>query len=89
MFHRYVNHNGQKIDYDRASWLMDKDTFDKAKSRLPAALGVDEFDIATAERMHASAVSTRTPAEELQILWDLYCEAHADKYGKPFNPDVM
>lgn len=89
MFHRYVDHNGEKIDYDRASWLMDKEAFSKAKERLPEALGVDEFDVSTSERMGCTTVSSRTPADELQILWDLYCKAHTEKYGTPFNPDVM
>jgi hypothetical protein len=89
MFHRYVTHNGQQIDYDRASWLMGAEAFSKARSRLPEALGIDEFDIATADAMGCKTASTHTPAQELQILWDLYCSAHAEEYGKPFNPDVM
>lgn len=90
MFHRYVAHNGQRIDYDRASWLMDQDAFATAKERLPEALGVDPFDVAIAVRMGSAAISvTHTPAQELQVLWDLYCQAHAEKFGALFNPDVM
>jgi len=89
MFHRYVEHNGQKVDYDRASWLMDRDAFEKALARLPEALGVDNFDAATAERMGSSTCSAKTPAEELQTLWKLYCEEHEHKYSRPFSPDVM
>lgn len=89
MFHRYVNHNGQEIDYDRASWLMDRTAFSEAIDRLPAALGVDEFDIATAKRMKCATASAKSPAEELQTLWNLYCEEHERKCGQPFNPDVM
>ena len=90
MFHRYVTHNGEKIDYDRASWLMARDVFAKAKERLPDALGVDPFDVAVAERMNTMMISARhTPAQTLQILWDLYCEEHEQKFGRQFNPDVM
>lgn len=89
MFHRYVEHDGQKIDYDRASWLMDRDAFEKAVKRLPEALGVDEFDIEIAKRMGCRTASAKTPAEDLQTLWNLYCEEHAAKHGKPFIPDVM
>ena len=89
MFHRYIDHDGRKIDYDRASWLMDRDALEKAKSRLPEALGVDPFDAATAERMRTSTCSAKTPAEELQTLWQLYCEEHQRKFNKRFDPDVM
>lgn len=89
MFHRYVTHNGEKIDYDRAAWLMDKGAFEKAKAGLPIALGVDPFDVATSARMGHPTVSPKTPAQELQALWDLYCIAHESKFGRPFNPEVM
>lgn len=89
MFHRYVIHNGEKIDYDRASWLMDRDTFEKTMKRLPEALGIDEFDIETAKRMGCPTASAKTPAEELQTLWNLYCEEHQSKFNKRFDPDVM
>ena len=90
MFHRYVDHNGQKIDYDRASWLMDKEAFEKAFDRLANALNVDPFDVAIARRMNTMMISVKhTPGQTLQILWDLYCQEHAAKHGAAFDPDVM
>lgn len=88
MFHRYVDHNGQKIDYDRAAWLMDKSVFDDAVAALPAALGQTDFDRAVAER-NSFRIPEVTPERELQTLWDLYCALHERTHGKPFNPDVM
>jgi hypothetical protein len=88
MFHRYVEHNGQKIDYDRASWLMDKDVFSEALEALPKAIGQTDFDHAIAKRNGWSALAV-SKEDELQTLWDLYCAGHIEKYGDPFNPDVM
>jgi len=89
MFHRYVEHEGQKIDYDRASWLMDRDLTQEAIAALPSALGMTEFDAAVAKRMGCRLPEKPSPEEELQTLWDMYCRLHEKKYGRPFNPSVM
>lgn len=56
MFHRYVEHNGQKIDYDRASWLMDRKLCQEAILALPSR---DPFDYAIAERSFGIPSSMR------------------------------
>lgn len=86
MFHRYVAHNGEKIDYDRASWLMDRELFKEAKRILPSR---DPFDYAIAERNGWSMPPEMTREQELQAVWDAYCHLHEQKFGKPFDPDVM
>jgi len=88
MFHRYVEHEGQKIDYDRASWLMDKETFQNALKTLDSTLGRTPFDLATAERMGCK-IKPVSVQDELQALWDSYCVFHERKFGRRFNPDVM
>lgn len=86
MFHRYVYHHGQRIDYDRASWLMDGELFQEAVRTLPSR---DPFDLAIAERNGWPPPPELTKEQELQAVWDAYCLLHEEKYGKPFNPDVM
>ena len=88
MFHRFVTHNDQKIDYDRASWLMSQEVFQQAKEALPSALGQTPFDTAIAARMDTQLAEV-SPEVELQTLWDLYCQFHAERFHKPFSPDVM
>lgn len=86
MFHRYVTHNGHQIDYDRASWLMDKETFDEAVRSVP---NYTEFDEAVAARNGWALPPKLSASERLQAVWNAYCNLHARKYGEPFNPDVM
>jgi hypothetical protein len=88
MFHRYVLHNGKQIDYDRAAWLMDSKVFAEALASLPSALGQTEFDAHIAARM-GMRLTKPTPQETLQALWSNYCAKHENKYGTPFDPDVM
>ncbi len=88
MFHRYVEHEGQKVDYDRASWLMDREVFSHALETLDSTLGRTPFDVATAERM-GSQIKPVSPEDEFQALWYNYCALHERKYGKPFTPDVI
>lgn len=78
MFHRYVTHEGEQMDIDRAVWMMDKRVLEDATKVLPPEPPKDKF--------------TDKPginAAGLQTLWDEYCRLHLQKYGKPFNPDVM
>jgi len=89
MFHRYVDHNGQRIDYDRASWLMSRWVFSKALAALPETAGPTHFDYAIAIRMGSVPPQKPSPEHELQTLWNLYCKFHEEEFGKPFNPDVM
>lgn len=89
MFHRYVTHEGAQMDIDRAMWLMDKRLLADASAVLPKELGDDEFDRFIATRMGFSPNKPSTNADVLQTLWNEYCRLHEEKYGEPFNPDVM
>jgi hypothetical protein len=89
MFHRYVTHNGCQIDYDRASWLMDRELCQEAIRTLPSSLGRTPFDHAIAERNGWHGPAEMTKDQELQALWNMYCRLHQSKYGKPFSPEVM
>lgn len=89
MFHRYITHNGQQIDFDRATWMMDKSVLADAVASLPSATGQTEFDRFIAARMGFPGDKPRTKQDDLQALWDNYCAKHANKYGSEFSPDVM
>ena len=83
MFHRYITaSSGRKIDFDRASLLMDQELFhqchrDVIKFYQPQ--GFNTFDL---------EICTRMWGDPLQFLWNRYCTFHREKYGKPFEPDV-
>ncbi len=86
MFHTYVTaSSGAKIDIDRARYLMDDELFEEAYRQT-----LDDqfhgrptlFDIAVAERV-GHGTSYRA-----QQTWNKYRDAHLQKYGEPFEPDV-
>ncbi|MGO4831304.1 hypothetical protein AB4144_03245 [Rhizobiaceae sp. 2RAB30] len=74
MFHTYVlAASGNQIDIDRASFLMDEEL-------LQNSIDAMKEEMAT------------LPQEDAlygpQWIWGYYCERHAEKYGKCFEPDV-
>lgn len=74
MFHTYIlAASGNKVDIDRASFLMDKELLQKSIDAM-------KEEIATCPREDALYGP--------QWIWDYYCERHAEKYGESFVPDV-
>ena len=74
MFHTYVRtFSKRSVDFNRASFLMDKTLFQQALDAMAA-------EQATAPRLDASYGP--------QWVWDYYCERHSEKYGSSFAPDV-
>jgi hypothetical protein len=65
--------SGTPVDFDRASFLMDKDL-------LQASL--DEMRREQAEEPRHDA------NYGAQWVWDFYCERHRERHGEPFGPDV-
>ncbi len=88
MFHTYITTSrGNKVDIDRASFLMDKDIFESIlneRYHKPARL-IDENYKVPFDRACARDVAFYNLA---QRVWSEYCERHHEKYGKPFLPDV-
>jgi hypothetical protein len=74
MFHTYVlAQSGRMIDFDRASFLMDRDL-------LQQSLEARRHEQTTAPRWDAGYGA--------QWVWDYYCERHVERYGEYFVPDV-
>ena len=80
MFHTYVQTQAPDpdggcrcVDFDRASYLMDKDL-------LQEAIDAMKHEQSTCPRWDATYGA--------QWVWDEYCERHAEKYGEYFRPDV-
>ena len=86
MFHTYVTAScGNKVDIDRARWLMDDGIFHAVHQtaiKNASPVGFSPFDIDVAQRMD----SKNRPLP--QRVWEAYCAKHAEKYGQPFEPDV-
>ncbi len=95
MFHRYVFTSARRsVDFDRAKWLMDRKllayAWNKWKDRE------DEIHAGHAHELNEFAIAQgwepreRQPLESqfLQYVWNTYREAHLQKYGSPFEPDV-
>ena len=75
MFHKYVlRSRGGPVDIGRAQFLMDQ-----ALARDTAAW----VDSNWADIVQQGGGGSRD-----QAFWDHYCERHAEKYGKYFEPDV-
>ena len=75
MFHTYVlAFSGTAVDFDRASFLMDKDL-------LQASLDAMQHEKATCPRWDADYGA--------QWVWDYYCPRHFERYGEPFGPQVI
>ncbi|HEY6966665.1 MAG TPA: hypothetical protein VI229_04280 [Burkholderiales bacterium] len=67
MFHSYVlAYSGTVVDFDRASFLMDKDL-------LQQSLDAMRHEQATAPRPDANYGA--------QWVWDYYCQRHWEKFG--------
>ena len=85
MFHTYVTaSSGNKVDIDRARYLMDDALFAAAERELIKLMtpnGFKPFDI------HA-ANAVRPPGWKAEYVWARYCRLHEAKYGEPFEPDV-
>ncbi len=74
MFHTYVQRRAAgPVDFDRASFLMDKDLLDDVLQNRDEALK----NIAVGSNEYGA-----------QWVWDEYCRWHEDQYGEPFKPDV-
>lgn len=80
MFHTYVQTAAKRpeggwkcVDFDRASFLMDKDLFQQALDAMK-----DERD--NYPRWDADYGP--------QWVWDYYVDLHAEKYGESFIPHV-
>lgn len=89
MFHRCVIHNGSEMDFDRASWMMDKGILKQVTESIPDDVGAAEFYHFMACRAGFPPPKPATKEEVLQLIWDIYCSRHENKYGVLFNPDVM
>jgi hypothetical protein len=74
MFHTYVRAaSGNVVDFDRASFLMDRDLLDQAIRAM----------------RHEQATQPRPDAPYgAQWVWDHYCELHLEHYGKSFVADA-
>jgi hypothetical protein len=74
MFHTYVfAQSGNKVDFDRASFLMDRDL-------LKASIEAMRHERDTCPRWDATYGA--------QWVWDYYCERHFELYSEYFVPDV-
>lgn len=74
MFHTYIlTSSGRKVDIDRASFLMNRDLFQKSVN-----------DMEREKRENPRWDANYGP----QWVWDHYCFLHERKYGKLFEPDT-
>ena len=75
MFHTYVTTaSGSVIDFDRASFLMDKTLLQQSLEAMR-----EERD--TCPRHDADYGA--------QWVWDYYSQRHMERYGEPFEPDII
>ena len=75
MFHTYVvAMSGTVVDFDRASFLMDRELLDDAFAAI-------EHERAT--------TADRDTAQDAQWVWSNYCQRHRNLYGTPFGPDII
>jgi hypothetical protein len=80
MFHTYVLTAARRpgggvkaVDFDRASFLMDKDLLQQALDAMA----------------HERDTDPRHDAiYDAQWVWDYYVERHREKYEQPFRPDI-
>jgi hypothetical protein len=74
MFHTHVlAASGTVVDFDRASFLMDKDLLQHS------------LDAMQDEQKHAPRWDANYGA---QWVWDYYCQRHRERYDEAFLPDV-
>jgi|EndMetStandDraft_3_1072993.scaffolds.fasta_scaffold23688_4 hypothetical protein len=87
MSHTYVLAESNKwVDFDRASFLMDKDILEEALRVMREELAnwPDPFDEACARRMGSPPLKFNAP----QRVWNYYCKRHKQKYREDFAPNV-
>jgi len=98
VFHRYVTaSSGRKIDFDRASFLMDKELLqrarDEARQHMDKVNDPVGFDMLRVQRAveHGETPLMNLPLTErhmLDFIWARYCHFHRNKYRSSFEPDV-
>ena len=75
MFHTYVRaRSGTVVDFDRASFLMDRDLLQVSLDAL---------------RDQQKNEPRWTTDDRAQWAWDDYCARHLAHYGEPFSPNVI
>ncbi|MDW6020240.1 hypothetical protein SAZ10_00525 [Mesorhizobium sp. BAC0120] len=93
MFHTYIcASSGNVVDFDRASFLMDRDLLNEAMQTLmcEGVSGREDLDRDTFKpTVGAHEVPNRPPTVDsrAQLVWNRYCKLHAEKYGSSFTPD--
>ena len=86
MFHTYVvARSGNFVDFDRASFLMDRDILDASLRAMREARAkwpdfVDEKCV--------SCMGSKQTFYAAQWVWNHYCARHAQTYGDGFVPDI-
>ena len=85
MFTYVFAESGKRVDFDRASFLMDKEILDEALRTVGEELAKwpDPFDEGCARRM-GSTLRFDAP----QRVWNYYCKRHKQKYREDFVPNV-
>lgn len=83
MFHTYVltaakdpRWGAKSVDFDRASYLMDKTLLQEALTALEE------------EKNGKNDPPIRCDSDAAQFVWDYYCQRHVEKYGERFTPDA-
>ena len=83
MFHTFViSSSGNIVDFDRASYLMDRDLYRRALQemwRQPSK---------PARRRSSRTIHLAESAGQAQIAWNAYCRLHRERYGEPFVADA-
>lgn len=73
MFHTYVTaEHGNKVDFDRATWMMDRTLLEEAMVLL---------------NEYAKSKPGLTKESAAMFAWGAYCAGHYLKYGEPFVCD--
>ena len=88
MFHTYITaSSGRRVDFDRASYLMDGELFGEAHRNLIKTMCCGDrfspFDVAMYEQFHFPTIEAKA-----NRVWRVYCRLHQEKYDCEFTPDV-
>jgi hypothetical protein len=81
---RVVAASGKSVAFDRASPLMDKELLQAAID----AMRDEQWDFPGWDARRRAQWVVDYPGHGAQWVWICYCEAHREKYGGPFRPDV-
>jgi hypothetical protein len=76
MFHTYVLGHHKPVDFDRASYLMDKELLKQA------------LDALEAEKNGKNDPPIKSNSDAAQFVWDYYVNRHFEKYGESFAPNA-